>query len=296
MEAALNAQLMEVAYRIREMREISGFTREEMARRTEVSPQDYASFEAGRVDFPFTFVHKCALAFGIGITDLLGGESPRLSSYAVTRKGEGTVAAREDGINIASLAPLFRDKIAEPYWVRCDYSEARQSQPIHLVTHAGQEFDLVLRGSLKVQVGAHAEVLNEGDSIYYNSATPHGMIAVGGQECVFLAVVLPGEAKGGVEQPHESIVKAFQPEELVCNRFVKPEEDEHGALKGVAFENAESFNFAFDIVDELAKKSPDKLALLHVDNDGAERRFSFADMSKASNRCANYFRSLGIKK
>ena len=197
MEAVeLNNQLLEIAYRIREMREISGFTRDEMAKRTDVSLQEYIDYEAGKADFPFTFIHKCALAFGIGITDLLEGDSAKLSSYTVTRKGQGQMAAKEDGIEISSLAPMFRNKIAEPYWVRYDYSETQQNRPIHLTTHNGQEFDLVLSGSLKVQVGEHVEVLEEGDSIYYNSATPHGMIAVGGRECLFVAIVLPGEGAG----------------------------------------------------------------------------------------------------
>ncbi len=294
--AALNTQLMEVAYRIREMREITGFTREEMAKRTDVTLADYTAYEAGRVDFPFTFVHKCALAFGIGITDLLEGESARLSSYAVTRKGEGQMAAKEDGIEITGLAPLFRNKIAQPYYVRYDYSETQQNRPIHQTTHNGQEFDLVLSGSLKAQIGEHTEVLNEGDSIYYNSATPHGMVAVGGQECRFLAVVLPGEGAQNAQEMHASIVDARRSEDYVCNRFVKTSEDDQGALAGVTFENADQFNFAFDIVDEIALKSPDKLAMLHVDAEGTERRFTFEDMMKASNRCANYFRSLGIKK
>ncbi len=292
----LNTRLMEVAYRIREMREISGFTKEEMAKKTDVSPEEYARYEAGRVDFPFTFIHKCALAFGIGITDLLEGESAKLSSYAVTRKGQGQMTAKEDGIEIASLAPLFRNKIAEPYYVRYDYSETQQNRPIHLTTHKGQEFDLVLSGSLKVQIGEHTEVLNEGDSVYYNSATPHGMVAVGGKECLFLAVVLPGEGAEDAAALHESIVKARQSEDFVSNRFVKTTEDENGAPASVTFENADQFNFAFDVVDEIAKKSPDKLAMVHVDTNDVERRFTFADMSKASNRCANYFRSLGIKK
>ena len=297
MEAVeLNTQLMEVAYRIREMREISGFTQEEMAKRTDVSTAEYANYEAGNADFPFTFIHKCAVAFGIGITDLLEGDSAKLSSYTVTRKGQGQPAAKEDGIEIDSLAPLFRNKIAEPYWVRYDYSETQQNRPIHLTNHDGQEFDLVLSGSLKVQIGEHIEVLNEGDSIYYNSATPHGMIAVGGKECLFIAVVLPGEGTEHVAELHESIIEARRSEDFCCNRFIKTQEDEHGALAGVTFTDADQFNFAFDVVDEIAKKTPDKMAMLHVDVDGTERRFTFEDMMKMSNRTANYFRSLGVKK
>ena len=292
----LNNQLLEIAYRIREMREIAGYTREEMAEKTDVSAAEYAAYEAGRVDFPFTFIHKCAQAFNIGITDLLEGESARLSSYAVTRKGQGQRAAKEDGIEIQSLAPMFRDKIAEPYYVRYEYSEAQQHRPIHLTTHAGQEFDLILSGELKVQVGEHTEVLHEGDSIYYDSARPHGMIAVGGQDCLFVAVVLPGESEVDRAELHTSIVEARRAEDYICNRFVHPVEDASGALQDIRFEHADSFNFAFDIVDALAAKSPDKLALLHVAMDGTERRFTFEDLSRASNRCANYFRSLGIRK
>ena len=125
-------KLSEVAQRIREMREISGLTPEEMARRTEVSPEAYRLYESGTQDFPFTFIHKCALAFGIGITDLLEGQSAHLSSYTVTRRGQGQETAKEDGIEIQNLAPLFRKKLAEPYWVRYSYSEELQTRPIHL--------------------------------------------------------------------------------------------------------------------------------------------------------------------
>ena len=183
------AKLKEVAIRIREMRDICGFTVAEMAEKTEVSVPEYIRYEAGELDFPFSFIHKCSLAFGIGITDLLEGRSAHLSSYTVTRRGEGQETAKEAGISIMSVAPLFRKKIAEPYRVRYEYNEELQNKPIHLTKHAGQEFDFVLEGKLKVQVGSNIEYLEAGDSIYYNSSTPHGMIAVDGQDCLFMAVV-----------------------------------------------------------------------------------------------------------
>ena len=186
-------QLAEVAFRIKEMRGICGFTEEEMARKTDTTPEEYRAYEGGMADLPFTFIHKCSLAFGIGITDLLEGHSAHLSSYTVTRRGQGQQTAREPGIEISNLAPFFRNKLAEPYYVTYDYDESQQHMPIHLTTHSGQEFDIVLSGQLKVQVGEHSEILGEGDSILYNSSTPHGMIAVGGKPCVFCAVVISGE-------------------------------------------------------------------------------------------------------
>ena len=289
-------KLIEVALRIREMREIVGISVNEMAEKTGVTVDEYEQYEAGKLDFPFTFIHKCALAFGIGITDLLEGQSAYLSSYTVTRKGEGQDTAKENGIEIQNLAPLFRKKIAEPYWVKYEFQHDQQDKPIHLTTHSGQEFDFIMSGRLKVQVGDHIEYLSEGDSIYYNSSTPHGMIAVDGRDCLFVAVVLPGE---NVTEPvvREGIISAaVGSKHLVCDKFIETTEDDKGRLTDISFKNEDKFNFAFDVVDAIADKSPDKLAMLHISKDKTERRFTFKDMKKASNQCANYFKSLGIKK
>ena len=288
-------QLSEVANRIREMREIMGWTAAEMAQKTEVSETQYVEYEQGKVDLPFTFIHKCALAFDVEMTELLEGKTAKLSSYTVTRKGHGQETAKEDGIEIRNLAPKFKDKMSEPYMVRYEYNPELQNKPIHLTNHSGQEFDLVLEGSLKVQIGEHTEILHEGDSIYYNSSTPHGMIAVDGKDCLFCAVVLSGEDTKE-ETVRRSIVKARSTEHLVCEKFVKTEEDENGVLKSISFPNQETFNFGFDIVDGIADAYPEKLAMLHVDKNKVERRFTFKDIKRASAQCANYFTSLGIKK
>ncbi len=232
----------------------------------------------------------------IEITDILEGHSAKLSSFTVTRKGEGQLTAKEYGIEISNLAPLFRNKIAEPYWVKYEYSEEQQKLPIHTTTHSGQEFDLIVSGSLKVQVGKHTVVLHEGDSIYYDSGTPHGMIAVDGADCVFCAVVLPGEENVDEKEIHQSIVSAGRSEDLLAKKFINCTEDENGCLTAISFNDEEKYNFAFDTIDAIADKYPDKLAMIHVSNDKTERRFTFKDLKRASAQCANYFKSLGIKK
>ena len=155
---------------------------------------------------------------------------------------------------------------------------------------------MVLKGSLKVQVGSNTEILHEGDSIYYNSSTPHGMIAVDGKDCTFLAVVLPGK-ETKEEKIRESIASTrITEQKLICEEFVDTVEDERGRLLSIDFKNTERFNFGFDVVDKIADKYPDKLAMLHLDKHKTERRFTFKDIKRESNRCANYFTSLGIKK
>ena len=288
-------QLQSVAQRISEMRQIMGYTYKEMAEMTEVSEETYRSYETGTVDLPFTFIHKCAKAFGLELTDILEGHSAKLSGYTVTRRGEGLTTASEDGITIQDMAPLFRKKLATPYWVTYEYSEELQKQPIHTVTHAGQEFDMVVKGSMRIRIGDREEVLREGDSVFFKSSTPHGMIAVGGEDCVFLAMIMASDA---TDQPMyigngEHTAKRTP---LLCEKFVKTTEDEHGVLTDVNYENEEKYNFAFDTVDEIARRQPDKLAMVHVSNDMTERRFTFKDFKDASSQSANYFKSLGIKR
>ena len=288
-------QLQSVAQRISEMRQIMGYTHKEMAEMTEVSEETYRSYETGTVDLPFTFIHKCAKAFGLELTDILEGHSAKLSGYTVTRRGEGLTTASEDGITIQDMAPLFRKKLATPYWVTYQYSEELQKQPIHTVTHAGQEFDMVVKGSMRIRIGDREEVLREGDSVFFKSSTPHGMIAVDGEDCVFLAMIMASDA---TDQPmyigNGEHTATRVP--LLCEKFVKTTEDERGVLTDVNYENEEKYNFAFDTVDEIARRQPDKLAMVHVSNDMTERRFTFKDFKDASSQSANYFKSLGIKR
>ena len=288
-------QLQSVAQRISEMRQIMGYTYKEMAEMTEVSEETYRSYETGTVDLPFTFIHKCAKAFGLELTDILEGHSAKLSGYTVTRRGEGLTTASEDGITIQDMAPLFRKKLATPYWVTYQYSEELQKQPIHTVTHAGQEFDMVVKGSMRIRIGDREEVLREGDSVFFKSSTPHGMIAVDGEDCVFLAMVMASDA---TDQPMYigNGEHATKRAPLLCEKFVKTTEDERGVLTDVNYENEEKYNFAFDTVDEIARRQPDKLAMVHVSNDMTERRFTFKDFKDASSQSANYFKSLGIKR
>ncbi|MBR3310436.1 MAG: AMP-binding protein [Solobacterium sp.] len=293
---AVENDLMEVALRIRELREISGYSREEMAEKTEVRVDQYYAYESGKLDLPFSFIHKCSIVFGVGMSDLLEGQSARLSSYTVTRKGHGQNAVMEDGIAIQNMAPMFANKLAEPYYVRYEYDEKLQDKPIELTRHSGQEFDFIISGRLKVQVGNNIEYLSEGDSIYYNSSTPHGMIAVDGRDCLFVAIVIPGNDTHEAQIRNTLIPSRAHDRHLEIEKFVECKENRYGALEEIKFKNEDKFNFAFDIVDAIARKDPEKLAMIHISKDKTERRFTYRDIRRESARTANYFKSLGIRR
>ncbi len=297
----LDYKIMEISTRIRELREICGFTPAEMANKAGVSVEEYVACEEGRSDLNFAFIYRCAIALSVDVTDIIEGSSPRLHSYTLTRAGKGQKIQQAHGMVYYNLAPSFIGRSSEPLFVHAVYSEDAQNRDIELTTHTGQECDIVISGALMVQVGSHRETLYPGDSIYYDSSAPHGMIAVDGQDCDFYAIVLNPSGESMAELTHsipEKETKSVKKddESRIYKNFIEMEEDENGTPISIEFKNTERFNFAFDIVDVLGKTKPDKLAMLHVDKNKVERRFTFGQIKRASSQCANYFKSLGIER
>ena len=307
--SGLDFKIKEMAGRIRALREIEGLEPSQMAAKTGVSTEEYIRCESGESDLNFAFIYRCALALNVNVTEIIEGYSPKLKSYTVTRAGAGQEIAKAHGMVYYNMAYAFQNRIAEPLFVRSAYSEEAQHKDIELTTHAGQELDIVIEGKLMVQVGEHTEVLSAGDTIYYDSDTPHGMIAVGGQDCVFYAIVLNPTGEPIPELAPTEAVPAAKKEiaprderyerddrDRIWRKFIDVTENALGTPTSIQFKNTDKFNFAFDLVDALAEKDPEKLAMLHISRDHTERRFTFKDMKKASAQCANYFKSLGIKK
>ena len=292
-------KLKQIADRIRELRLITGLSVAEMALRTGLTEEEYIECESGTRTLSVAFLYHCTLSFGVDMGDILEGKSPKLSSYALTRRGEGQRIEEAHHMVGYNLASDFRNRIALPLYMELNYREGAETERIEQVTHEGQECDIVITGRMKIQIGEHTEILNPGDTIYYDSGTPHGMIAVGGEDCTFYAIVLRNHAAREGEQGAAMSVATRRPEEdnqpRIYHDFIIPTETD-GALTAISFKNEEKFNFAFDVVDELGRRKPDKLAMLHVSEDGTERRFTFGDMKKESARAANYFTSLGIKR
>ncbi|MBE6748507.1 MAG: cupin domain-containing protein [Ruminococcaceae bacterium] len=304
---ALDFKIKEMAARIRELREIQNLTTAQMAEKTGVSESEYIECENGNSDLNFAFIYRCAQTLNVDVTSLIEGHTPKLVNYVYTKAGKGQRIEKAHGMTYYNLASSFKNRIAEPLFVRSTYSEEKQNKEIEVTTHAGQELDIVIEGKLKVQVGEHFEILEPGDSIYYDSSTPHGMIAVDGADCTFYAIVLnpTGEpipeleyakAKAKAKALDNKKVNVKDTKDRIYHKYIDIEENENGTPTKISFKNTENFNFAFDLVDALADKDPTKLAMLHIDKNKVERRFTFKDIKKASAQAANYFASLGIKK
>ena len=188
----LEPAITEIAERIAAMRDLCGFTCEEMAETLDITAEQYAEYESGKKDFSFTFLYKCAEKFGIDMIELLTGDNPHLSECTVVRGGNGLPIKRRAGFEYYHLAAAFRDKLAEPFIVHAPYAPSNKTDDIVTSTHKGQEFDLVLEGRLRFVHDGHETELVEGDSVFYNSGKPHGMVAVSEKGCRFLAIVMKG--------------------------------------------------------------------------------------------------------
>ena len=290
-------KLNQIAARIKELRIVTGLSVEEMASRTGTTVEEYEQCEAGNRNLSVAFLYHCTLSFGVDLGDLLEGKSPKLRQYALTRRGGGQRIEEAHNMIGFNLASEFRNRIALPLYM--ELNNTGDEENIELVTHEGQECDIVIRGHMKIRIGDKTEILGHGDCIYFDSGTPHGMIAVNGADCAFYAIVLRNQAARVGEQAAVPSVAtkrlADDTDKRIYHDFIIPTEKD-GILTKIEFKNEEKFNFAFDVVDELGTRKPDKLAMLHVSEDGTERRFTFQDMKKESARAANYFKSIGIKR
>lgn len=193
----MQEKLKEIAQRIYALRDIFGYSIAEMAEAAELSCEEYEAYEQGDRDFSFTFLYNVARKLGVDMTELFTGETPHLSSYCVIRKGEGLPMERNRGFKYNHLAFLVKDRIGDPFLVYAKYNQEEDEGPIHLNYHEGQEFDYILNGKLKVMIDDLEYILEPGDAIYYNSKHGHGMVATGGEDCTFLAVVMKEKSKGG---------------------------------------------------------------------------------------------------
>ncbi len=183
-------KIIEIAQRMRGLRNDLGISVSEMASLVEMTEDEYLNYEAGKSDFSFTFLYKVAARLGLDISELLTGSSPTLSVYTHVKKGKGLGIERRKGLKYQSLAYLFKNRNSEPFLVEAAYDERADKGEILQRSHDGQEFDFVLSGSLRMKIDDHEFVMEEGDSVYYDASHSHGMVATKGQNCVFLAVVI----------------------------------------------------------------------------------------------------------
>lgn len=184
----MNEQIKQIAERLVGLRDALEISVEEMAKSCNLTPEEYKRLESGTADVSVSLLHQIAQTYGIELTTLMFGDEPKMSSYFVTRKGKGVAVERTKAYKYQSLAAGFSKRKADPFMVTVHPKP--DDEPIYLNSHAGQEYNYVINGRLLLQINGKELILEEGDSIYFNSELPHGMKALDNKDVRFLAVIL----------------------------------------------------------------------------------------------------------
>ena len=184
----MNSSPKEIGQRLKGLREALDMTIEAFASSCNIPLDEYKMYEAGEKDLTISVLKGIAKKYNIDVSVLMFADEPRMSSYFLTRKGKGLAVNRVKDYHYQTLAGGFNNRKAEVFEVTI---EAKSDEiEIHHSSHTGQEFNLVLEGRMLLQVNGKDLVLEEGDSIYFDSKLPHGMKALDDKPVRFIAVVL----------------------------------------------------------------------------------------------------------
>lgn len=178
-------QVNEIASRLRELREDCDYSIEEIAKEFNIDPAVYAGYEKDGKDIPISLIYEIANKFKVDFAEIVTGIPARLNSYHIVRRGKGQVVNRNPEYHFEDLAYKYYGKVMQPLLVTLEPSD----EPAKLITHAGQEFNMVLEGTVIVSYGAEEFALTAGDTIYFNPTIPHGQRCGGTEKARFLTVI-----------------------------------------------------------------------------------------------------------
>jgi transcriptional regulator with XRE-family HTH domain len=181
-----------VGEKIKLLRESKSITAEVLAERSGLALEQVERIE-GNIDIP-------SLAPLIKIARVLG---VRLGTFLDDRDETGPVVCRKNEAGQAvsfsnnavqsrkhmeyhSLSSSKADRHMEPFMIDVNPTDVTSFAPS---SHEGEEFILVMEGTMEVHYGKHSYILEEGDSIYYDSIVPHHVHAYEGKAARILAVV-----------------------------------------------------------------------------------------------------------
>ncbi len=183
----MNQQINEIAQRLRGLRDFLGIPAEEASAVCHVSLGEYLGYESGEKDIPVSALQNISKKYNVELTALLFGDEPNMKAFFLTRAGQGTAMERSRAYKYQALAAGFIGRKADPFIVTVE--PAPDNTPVHLNSHSGQEFNFVLEGRLLLTIDGHELILDEGDSLYFDSTLSHGMKAMNGKPVKFLAVI-----------------------------------------------------------------------------------------------------------
>lgn len=177
----------EIAPRLRGLRDALDLTEARLAEMAGVTEEQVRLCESGEAEIPVGFLMAVAHACGVDLSVLISGNEAHLKKSSLVKKGQGLNVERRKSYDYRNLAYKFRGRKMEPFLVTVPPFE---DQGLSKSTHPGQEFIHLLEGRMEVGVDERVLVMEPGDSLYFDSTSPHWMRGLDGKPATFLDVII----------------------------------------------------------------------------------------------------------
>ncbi len=191
---------------IRSVREQRGLSLRELARRVDVSPSFISQIELGKANPSVGTLYSIVSVLGTTLDDLIGEPSgdagPELVDAAMTDGPQGDWPRVDvplqpaEGRPRVEMSGVVWERLThdhDPYvdFLHVEYAPGSSScAPDQLMRHGGREYGHLVRGRLDVQVGFESYSLGPGDSIHFDSSTPHRLSNPYDEPCTAVWFVL----------------------------------------------------------------------------------------------------------
>jgi DNA-binding XRE family transcriptional regulator/uncharacterized RmlC-like cupin family protein len=144
---------------------------------------------------PLGIIISLAKFFGVTVGECFGDSAD--SPFCIVRGGDRKTVSRFNsaegtscGYTYEALGLQKKNRQMEPFLVTLTPSVSPQIEPNQ---HIGEEIIFVLEGDVEVRLADHTDILNPGDSIYYDSNIPHVVSCHGDTPATILAVIYAKE-------------------------------------------------------------------------------------------------------
>ena len=165
---------LNIGDRIKMLRITQKRTMQEIAEASELSKSMISKIENNKTVPSVAALVKIAKTLGTNISNLLEQDEWVNAIITTRQKAQENLTKTEKGYSIYPYASEYHEKKMQPFLF-----VAKKGEVIpHEVSHEGEEFIYVIKGQMKMQVGEVSYLLNNGDSLYFNSVQKHGIMPV----------------------------------------------------------------------------------------------------------------------
>ncbi len=184
-----------VGEKLQDLRTTKGFSIKQLSSQTGIPEETLKKIEDEQLSPPLGNIISLAKILNVPVGTFFGdtGDSP----FCIVRSDDRTPVSRFDsaesescGYRYQGLGLQKKNRQMEPFLVTLEPGGKKKTEPNR---HIGEEFIFVLNGHVEVNLQDHKDILNPGDSIYYDSNVPHIISCHGSDPATIIAVIYTRE-------------------------------------------------------------------------------------------------------